>query len=130
MEESKWILGPGDGDSHPPITPSATVGFESLYRRFASRVNARILAIVGDPEEAAELSQEVFLRIHGDCSRGRVPENVGEWIERKACLAAKRHLARKAARPEIPLGAMPLSKRADPRPWANLDAAPELGWAV
>jgi DNA-directed RNA polymerase specialized sigma24 family protein len=131
VEDNKWILGPEDGSSHPPLAPSRTaarpVDFETLYRRFVSRVNAAILAIVRDREEAAELTQEVFLRIHGACGAGRVPANVGPWIERLARTAAKRHAARKAARPEIPLGAMPFSKRADPRPWANLD---ELGWAA
>lgn len=133
MEDCKWVLGPGDGDSHPPLASLAAearpVDFDTLYRRHADRVHACILAIVGDREEAAELAQEVFLRIHGEVRRGRTPANVGPWIVRFARTAAKRHVARKTARPEIPLGAMPFSKRVDPRPWANPDA-PEIGRAA
>jgi len=134
MEDNKWVLGPGDGDSHPPLAgrdaTARPMDFETVYRRHASRVNAQIRAIVHDCEEAAELSQEVFLRVHGEFTRGRVPTNVGPWIERLARSAAKRHVARKAARPEIPLGAMPFAMRVDPRPWANLEIASELGWVA
>ena len=133
MEEIKWVLGPEDGDSHPPLALSGMdagpADFETLYRRYASCVNRRILAIVGNPIEAEELSQDVFLHVHGELIRGRVPRNVGPWLQRLAVHTAKRHVAQKAAHPEVPLGAMPFAKRADPRPWANLDAALEPGWA-
>ena len=59
-----------------------TAAFEQIYRRHAEMVFNLALRMTGDPEEAADVSQETFLRVHRYCDRFRGRSSLKTWIYR------------------------------------------------
>lgn len=56
--------------------------FEELYREHAEMVYNLALRLSGDPDRAADLSQEVFLRIHRHLGKFRGRSTLRTWIYR------------------------------------------------
>jgi RNA polymerase sigma-70 factor (ECF subfamily) len=56
--------------------------FEQIYRRHAEMVFNLAIRMTGDPEEAADVSQETFLRVHRYCARFRGQSSLKTWIYR------------------------------------------------
>lgn len=58
--------------------------FEELFRRHYATVYGVLLRITGSPEEAEDLSQDVFLRLHERFESLDLDDNVGGWLYRVA----------------------------------------------
>jgi RNA polymerase sigma-70 factor (ECF subfamily) len=58
--------------------------FEQIYRLHAEMVFNLALRMTGDAEEAADVSQETFLRVHRYCGRFRGRSSLKTWIYRVA----------------------------------------------
>jgi len=58
--------------------------FEELYDRFGGMVFNLALRLCGEPEEAADLSQETFLKIHRHLSGFRGRSSLKTWVYRVA----------------------------------------------
>jgi len=58
--------------------------FEELYDRFGAMVFNLALRLSGEPEEAADLSQETFLKIHRHLSGFRGRSSLKTWVYRVA----------------------------------------------
>lgn len=58
--------------------------FRALYEKYRDKVFATAFRILGDPDEAADLAQEVFVRIHGDLGRFRFQSAFSTWLFRVA----------------------------------------------
>jgi RNA polymerase sigma-70 factor (ECF subfamily) len=58
--------------------------FEQIYRLHAEMVFNLALRMTGDPEEAADVSQETFLRVYRYCGRFRGRSSLRTWIYRVA----------------------------------------------
>ena len=56
--------------------------FEELYDRFGGMVFNLALRLCGEPEEAADLSQETFLKIHRHLSGFRGRSSLKTWVYR------------------------------------------------
>lgn len=56
--------------------------FEQIYSRHADMVFNLALRMTGDEEEAADVSQETFLRVHRYCGRFRGRSSLKTWIYR------------------------------------------------
>lgn len=56
--------------------------FEEIYERFGSMVFNLALRLCGEPEEAADLSQETFLKIHRHLSGFRGRSSLKTWVYR------------------------------------------------
>lgn len=69
--------------------------FEEIYRRFADLVYNLALRLSNDPEEAADLSQEVFLRIYRHLGKFRGKSTLKTWIYRVALNHCRSRLGRK-----------------------------------
>lgn len=54
------------------------------YERYAPEIQAHLRALVRDPGEAEDLTQETFLRLLGEVAEGRPPENTRAWLHRVA----------------------------------------------
>jgi len=61
-----------------PVHADAALGV--LYRRFHPRVAAWCLRFCGDRQEAADLAQEVFLRVHERLSSFRGESRFSTWL--------------------------------------------------
>lgn len=64
------------------IPPPNTVNMSTdiVWNEFSSQVLDYFLSRVGDRQQAEDLRQEVFLKIHSNISRLRQHENLGHWI--------------------------------------------------
>jgi RNA polymerase sigma-70 factor (ECF subfamily) len=56
--------------------------FEQIYQRHAEMVFNLAFRMTGDREEAADVSQETFLRVHRYCGRFRGRSSLKTWIYR------------------------------------------------
>ena len=73
-------------------TPGA---FERLVSRHQKLVWHLVYRMVQHPEDARELSQDVFLRVHQALAQYRFESSLATWIGRIAFSVASRHLQRK-----------------------------------
>jgi RNA polymerase sigma-70 factor (ECF subfamily) len=58
--------------------------FEELYRRFGGKIYALVFGMVGNTDDAAELSQEVFVRAFRSLSALRADQAVYGWLRATA----------------------------------------------
>lgn len=58
--------------------------FELLFQRHYGRVFGLLYRLVGDPQEAEDLAQDVFLKLYQQCWSARTDHNVGAWLYRVA----------------------------------------------
>ena len=121
MYDTHWVMGPGDGDSCPPLRAATASTFEALYRRHARRVRRIVSAIVSTPAEAEDVAQDVWLAVHRAFERGRVPSAAVPWLERLTREASHRHLVRSPEGLEVPLGLLPRGLCVAARPRADLE---------
>ena len=73
-------------------TPGA---FERLVRQFQNLCWHIVVRMVHNPEDARELCQETFLRVHQCLHQYRYESALKSWIGQVAYSLAKRHLERK-----------------------------------
>lgn len=64
--------------------PSGESCLQVLYRRYHERVAAWCVRISGDRREAADLAQEVFLRVHEKLDGFRMESRFSTWLYRVA----------------------------------------------
>jgi RNA polymerase sigma-70 factor (ECF subfamily) len=68
----------------------------AAFEEHEGRLHGMLVATTRDPEVAADVTQEAFLRLLGEARAGRLPDNIGGWLYRTAMnLVASR--ARRAA---------------------------------
>ena len=58
--------------------------FEEIYQRFGAMVYNLALRLSGEPEEAADLSQETFLKVHRHLGGFRGRSSLKTWVYRVA----------------------------------------------
>ena len=81
--------------------------FEQFYRDHHARIYNLAARIVGDPDDAADITQEVFLRAYTHPFQAGGDVRPEPWLYRIAVNASYDHLRRRAARPSTPLDAVP-----------------------
>lgn len=69
--------------------------FEEVYRGHAEMVYNLSLRLSGDPDRAADLSQEVFLRVHRHLGKFRGRSSLKTWIYRVTVNHCRSRLARR-----------------------------------
>jgi RNA polymerase sigma factor (sigma-70 family) len=78
--------------------------FEALVRDYQKLCWHIIVRMVRDPDEARDLTQETFLRVHRQLHQFRFESPLKSWIGRIAYSIALRHLERRRAMPVSFLG--------------------------
>jgi RNA polymerase sigma-70 factor (ECF subfamily) len=63
-------------------TASLTAIIAAAYDTHASSIYGLALRTTSDPELAADVTQEAFLRLLQEGQRGRLPDNAGAWLYR------------------------------------------------
>lgn len=63
---------------------TAAAEFDEIFRRYYATVYRVLIRITGSPEEAEDLAQEVFLRLHERSGSLGDDRNVGGWLYRVA----------------------------------------------
>ena len=77
------------------VLARAPGAFERLVARHQKLVWHLVYRMVQHPEDARDLSQDVFLRVHQSLSQYRFESALSTWIGRVAFSVASRHLQRK-----------------------------------
>ena len=90
-EADAWLIDAcRQGDRH---------AMEALYHRFKRRVYGMVARIAG-PQDAEEVSQEVFMRIYRGLLKFRGESALDTWVYRLTVNAALSHVQRRPARAE------------------------------
>jgi RNA polymerase sigma-70 factor (ECF subfamily) len=124
---------PGPGTPEPPAAePAATeadllaqarsgdmAAFEQLSGAYADRLFMLLLRLLGDPDEAMDVAQEVMLRAWLGITRFQGRSSYFTWLYRIAVNEANRALERRSRRPPgVSIGAreldLPASAALDP----------------
>lgn len=63
---------------------TVTAFIEAAFDEHEARVHGMVLALTRDPEVAADMTQEAFLRLVTEAHAGRYPDNPGGWLYRTA----------------------------------------------
>lgn len=58
--------------------------FRALYEKYVDRVYASAYRIVGEPNAASDLAQEIFVKIHGELRRFKFESKFSTWLFRVA----------------------------------------------
>ena len=75
---------------------TAAAFIEAVFDEHEAKIHGMLVTSMRDPELAADVTQEAFLRLLGEARAGRYPDNPGGWLYRTAVnLAISR--ARRAA---------------------------------
>jgi RNA polymerase sigma-70 factor, ECF subfamily len=80
--------------------------FEELYRQHAGRLYSVACRMVGNPSDAEDLLQEIFLVAHRKLDSFRGDSALGTWLYRLATNLCLDHLRSKAARTSQLTGAL------------------------
>jgi RNA polymerase sigma-70 factor, ECF subfamily len=96
--------------------------FEELYRQHARRLFGLVLRMIGSPDEAEDLLQEVFLQAHRKLSSFRGESTLGTWLYRLTMNHCLDHLRGRQAR--IDRATDSLDDEGIPEPAARTPAVP------
>ena len=91
-----------DQDIVNAVLARAPGAFERLMLRHKALVWHLVYRMVQHPEDARELSQDVFLRVHECLHQYRFESSLATWIGRIAFTVTTRHLQKKRL-PMVPL---------------------------
>lgn len=91
MDENAIIEGMARGDQR---------AFRELVDRFKKKVYFLALDMAGNPVDAEDISQEVFLKVYRHFATFRKGARLGSWLYRITYNASIDHLRRKGAAPE------------------------------
>ena len=75
--------------------------FEELYRRHFRRVYAISLRMTNNPDEAEDLSQEIFIQLHKKIGSFRGDSAFTTWLHRLTVNQVLMHFRRRKSRPEF-----------------------------
>ena len=91
MDENEIIEGMARGDQR---------AFRELVERYKKKVYYLALDMAGNPVDAEDISQEVFLKVYRSFGTFRRGARLGSWLYRVTYNASIDHLRRKGAAPE------------------------------
>lgn len=120
MSHSPGTVNPADAD-HQAIErflAGDASAFEELYHRYQSYVYNVVYGIVQDPDDARDVTQDVFLHIYNSLPRFRGGSAFSTWLYRVAVNAAITQVRKQKRHPQIPLDVLHEFR-------ADIDAEPE-----
>jgi RNA polymerase sigma-70 factor (ECF subfamily) len=92
---------PTDNELAEKSAAGDMVAFEELYRRHFRRVYSLSLRMMGNPEEAEDLTQEVFIQLHKKIGSFRGDSAFTTWLHRMTVNQVLMHFRRRKSRPEF-----------------------------
>lgn len=99
-----------------------------LFEEYQAKIRRHVLSIVHDPDEAEDLTQEVFLQAHRKLSALRDPDAVVAWLYRIATHVCYDRIRKWGRQPTPAL--LDDTTSADSRQWVFAGEEPRLSRAV
>lgn len=84
--------------------------FEALYHQHKRKVYSLCLRMLGNPTDAEDLTQEVFLQVYRKLDSFRGESSFSTWLHRLTVNTVLMHFRRQRARPEEPVEDVELHK--------------------
>lgn len=94
---SGGAAGPTDAELIEESKRGSTSAFEALFKRYQKRVYNLIYRMVGNEHDAADLTQEVFVRVYNSLHTLRADQALVGWLRAVAVNITRDHF-RKSAR--------------------------------
>lgn len=103
----------------------------AIYREYSGQIHTYAYHLLGNPEDADDITQEVFIRAHARLNQLREQTSMRSWLYRIATNLCMDHLRRRARVKRIfglesPLGGGATDEDAPPREIAQPLAAAEI----
>ena len=92
--------GPSDFELAQKSAAGDTAAFEELYRRHFRRVYALSLRMMGNPTEAEDMTQEVFLQLFNKIGMFRGDSAFTTWLHRMTVNQVLMHFRKRSTRSE------------------------------
>ena len=93
--------GPSDFELAQKSAAGDTAAFEEIYRRHFRRVYALSLRMMGNPTEAEDMTQEVFLQLFNKIGMFRGESAFTTWLHRMTVNQVLMHFRKKSTRSEL-----------------------------
>jgi RNA polymerase sigma-70 factor, ECF subfamily len=93
--------GPSDLELAKKSAGGDTSAFEELYRRHFRRVYALCMRMMGNPTEAEDMTQEVFLQLFNKIGMFRGESAFTTWLHRMTVNQVLMHFRKKSTRSEL-----------------------------
>ncbi len=93
--------GPSDFELAQKSAAGDTSAFEELYHRHFRRVYALCLRMMGNPTEAEDMTQEVFLQLFNKIGMFRGESAFTTWLHRMTVNQVLMHFRKKSTRSEL-----------------------------
>jgi RNA polymerase sigma-70 factor (ECF subfamily) len=93
--------GPSDFELAQKSAAGDTGAFEELYRRHFRRVYALCMRMMGNPTEAEDMTQEVFLQLFNKIGMFRGESAFTTWLHRMTVNQVLMHFRKKSTRSEL-----------------------------
>lgn len=111
---------------HPVVTAdqgvtNARIDFDRLFAEHADAIYGYALRMVGDPDRAADIAQDTFIKAHRRLDTLADPAAARAWIFRIASRTALDEIRRR--RWTHPFDSTAAAERADPRPGPEAEVA-------
>ena len=84
------------------VRAGSSEAFNVLVRRWERRIYSYLVYLTGQPEEAFDLCQEVFVAAYANLGRLRTPEIFRQWLLQIAHNTAYSHLRKERGRRAVP----------------------------
>ncbi len=86
IDEKSWVVRAREGDA---------AAFEAIYNRYERRIYAFVYRLMGNPEDAYDLTQETFVKAYSALPRTQPDLNLSAWLHRIASNACMDILRRR-----------------------------------
>ena len=93
--------GPSDFELEQKSAAGDTSAFEELYHRHFRRVYALCLRMMGNPTEAEDMTQDVFLQLYNKIGMFRGESAFTTWLHRMTVNQVLMHFRKKSTRSEL-----------------------------
>jgi RNA polymerase sigma-70 factor (ECF subfamily) len=93
--------------------PDNTSSYERLVQRYSPQVFNRVYRLVGDREEAEDITQEVFIKVYYNLKKFEQPAAFSGWLYRIATNTALNSLQKRKRRPAKAASSPPSPQKAE-----------------
>lgn len=80
LETDKRVSGVGDDELARQVREGDSSAFDDLVLRYQTRIFNLTYRILNDHEEASDLTQEIFVKVHGAIGKFRGESSFSTWI--------------------------------------------------
>jgi RNA polymerase sigma factor (sigma-70 family) len=94
LPSAQYVAASADAELVAQLQQGSEAAFRTLVERYQNRIYRTVLALLQSPEEAEDVSQEVFVEVYQTIGRFRREAALSTWLYRLATSRALKHRQR------------------------------------